>query len=200
MTEVTGYILIGGASRRMGTDKSKLVFGSLTLAERAAVVLDKIADSVKVVGGSLEGWETVPDRNATDTRASIYGMHAALADCRTEWAAVLACDMPFVSANLFQVLLAETDRPNTDAVVPVQPDGRPQPLAAIYRTSRCLPVVESLIFSGELRLTSMFEKLDTVFLQPPQYGLVENLSHHFLNVNTPDDLRLAEEIAERFDE
>jgi molybdopterin-guanine dinucleotide biosynthesis protein A len=62
------------------------------------------------------------------------GLHAAVAYSRSEWALVLACDYPFVTSDLL-TLLAGFASKECDAVVPVQPDGRLQPLCALYRAA-----------------------------------------------------------------
>src|SRR4029078_5408896 len=123
------FILAGGASRRMGTDKSQLLIERQTFAERIAETLLEGADSVKLVGGLGSNFPRVAD--VYPQWGALGGLHAALAACASEWAIVVACDLPSVTADLFSFLAAL--RLDHDAVVPIQQDGRPQPLAALYR-------------------------------------------------------------------
>src|SRR5688500_14332776 len=115
------FILAGGASRRMGTDKSQLRIERQTFTERIAETLLNVTDSVTIVGGN-----GIPDRYPQ--WGALGGLHAALTACNRKWAIVVACDLPFVTPELFFYLADQ--RMDHDAIVPVQKDDRPQPLSA----------------------------------------------------------------------
>src|SRR5829696_8721619 len=124
------FILAGGASRRMGTDKSQLLIERQTFADRIAKTLLAVTASVTLVGGQARA--NLPSvADVYPQWGALGGLHAALSACKREWAIVVACDLPFVTAELFSFLAGK--RLDHDAVVPVQQDGRPQPLAALYR-------------------------------------------------------------------
>jgi molybdopterin-guanine dinucleotide biosynthesis protein A len=188
---IDAFILVGGASSRMGLDKAALTFRGTTLGGRAGRVLREIAVRVSAVGGVVEGFPAVPDLlgPAPDgRRGAIYGVHAALANCKPEWAAVLACDLPFVGAELFRRLIERAAaHPGCDAVVPRQADGQLQPLAAIYRTGPCLSAVENSIRNAELRLTEFLSKIEVQYLEPDAYADLNAKERLFTNVNTPED-------------
>src|ERR1044071_4359622 len=117
MKDIEAFILAGGASRRMGTDKSQLLIERQTFTERIAETLLKITDSVSLVGP-----QGIPD--VYPQWGALGGLHAALNACKREWAIMVACDLPFVTAELF-TFVAEM-RVDHEAVVPIQPDDRPQ--------------------------------------------------------------------------
>src|ERR1044071_2947153 len=97
------FILAGGASRRMGTDKSLLPIGRQTFAEHIAETLLQVADSVRLVGRDESSTlSAVPD--VYPQWGALGGLHAALAACESEWAIVVACDLPFVTPELFSFL------------------------------------------------------------------------------------------------
>src|SRR5574338_1370504 len=130
--DMEAFILAGGASSRMGTDKSQLLIERQTFTERIAETLLQVADSVALVG--ISGGQA--QKSNLRTVADVYphlgalgGIHAALATCESDWAIVVACDLPFVTAELFSFLASK--RLDHDAVGPIQLDGRPQPLAAL---------------------------------------------------------------------
>src|ERR1041384_3964522 len=138
LTQIEAFILAGGASSRMGSDKSQLLLEGQTFVERIAVTLETVTDTIRLVGGSPNS--TFASRLATV--ADVYpqwgalgGLHAALSACKREWAIVVACDLPFVTVELFSFLASL--RLGHEAVVPIQPDDRPQPLAALYRVDPC---------------------------------------------------------------
>ena len=130
MLDVEAFILVGGRSSRMGTDKSRLQFGGQTSVERIAAELRPITARISLVGPSRADFG--PDlRIVPDTHqqwGALGGIHAAFGACISDWALIVACDLPFVTRDLCSRLLALSQEESPDAVVPIQPDGRPQPL------------------------------------------------------------------------
>jgi molybdopterin-guanine dinucleotide biosynthesis protein A len=193
VTPIEGFVLAGGASTRMGRDKANITFGRETLARRAAGVLGAFAKSVRVVGGAADGLESVRDVagvGGAGTRASLIGLHSAYFHGRTEWVAVLACDLPFVTSEFFLRLIeiAEREGGGADAVVPVQPDGKPQPLAALYRRTACLSLAQEMLSENNFRLTELLDRISTRLAGPESYSDLRDAGRLFFNVNSPDDL------------
>ena len=179
------FILAGGASSRMGTDKSRLRIEQQTFTERIAETLLELTDSVTIVGPSLDesGLPSVVD--VYPNWGALGGLHAALAACRREWAIVVACDLPFVTAELFRYLVSL--RMDHDAVVPLQEDGRPQPLAAIYRAAPCEERAAELIEAGRRRPLDLLEAVDTQWVAFDQLRNFDQAQKFFANINTPED-------------
>ena len=177
------FILAGGTSRRMGTDKSQLLIERQTFAERIAETLLQVADSVKLVGGLGSNFPRVAD--VYPQWGALGGLHAALGACASEWAIVVACDLPFVTADLFSFLSGK--RLDHDAVIPVQPDGRPQPLAALYRVDPCLQRATALIEAGRRRPLDLLEAVDTCWVQFAELTNLDQSERFFVNINTPAD-------------
>jgi molybdopterin-guanine dinucleotide biosynthesis protein A len=182
----------------MGTDKSRLIIGGETLAQRAIRTLAAVYTKVTSVGGKRVGNEPHIDDVSEFTlpgQAAIIGVHAALSHSKTEWTAVLACDLPFVTPELFDKLntAALTAPANKYAVVPVQPEGRIQPLCALYRTEPCLSAVESAIGANNLKLVRLLDSLEPIEIGFSEFCNLEYAKQLFMNVNTPEDLRRARE-------
>src|ERR1044071_5924859 len=101
MLDVEGFILVGGASSRMGRDKSRLMLGSRTTVERIAEAMAEVATRVRLVGRLKDGhgdgnrFEALPD--LADSWGPLGGIQAALHAAEAEWCLVIACDLPFVS-------------------------------------------------------------------------------------------------------
>ena len=192
MLELEGYILTGGAGSRMGRDKSTLELGGATLGQRAARILENVATTVSAVGRPVPGIPTVRDvLHSKNERAAIFGVQAALHSARTEWAVILSCDLPFITAEFFRLLISIAESAAVDAVVPVQPDGRLQPLAAVYRTGPCLTAVETMLAAGQRRLQEICERVETRRVPPNVYSNLAGCDKFFFNVNTPEDYRTA---------
>src|SRR2546423_10409597 len=104
MLDVEGFILVGGASSRMGRDKSRLMLGSQTTVERIAEAMANVATRVRLVGeqDDRNRFESVPD--LAESWGPLGGIHAALHAAEAEWCIAIACDLPFVSGGLLRRL------------------------------------------------------------------------------------------------
>lgn len=198
MAVIEGFILAGGASSRMGTDKARLVLEGRTFIERIAGALRAIAPNISMVSARPESFRAslpvVADlhRNC----GALGGIHAALCACRAPWAAIVSCDLPFVTGELF-VRLKDFCDEVADAVAPLQSDGRPQPLCALYSPARCLEIVEQLLREGERRPRVLLRQVRTRWVAPPELADLPDAELLFMNVNTPEDYERAREQAEQ---
>src|SRR6478609_6715311 len=136
---MAGVLLTGGASRRMGTDKARLVVDGETLAVRSARVLAEVCDPVIEVGSGLSGLPAIEEepRGAGPLVALLAGV-GALGNPRA--VVLLACDLPFVEPALLRLLV---ERPGWGTVVPVV-DGRFQYACARYGPASFDEAVASL--------------------------------------------------------
>jgi molybdopterin-guanine dinucleotide biosynthesis protein A len=185
MDHFEAFILAGGASSRMGTDKSQLLIEGQTFTQRITHTLLKITNSVTVVGRRDDDPRLKFAPDVFPQWGALGGLHSALNACRTEWAFVVACDLPFISAELI-VRLANA-REEYDAVVPLQPDGRPQPLCAFYRIYPCLERATELIQAGHRRPRDLLESVYTRWLPFSEIQDLEQSEEFFVNINTPAD-------------
>lgn len=197
--DVEGFILVGGQSRRMGSDKSQLVFGGQTGVEHITAALRNLTPLIRLVGAqdhqNFNGLENVPD--AFERWGALGGIQAALAACQSEWAVIVACDLPLVTAELFARLSQFTlpaEAELVDAVVPIQPDERPQPLCAIYRRESCAAVANGLIKADEHKPRALLGNVRTRWVKFGELSDLPGAEHFFLNVNTPNDYERARDI------
>lgn len=180
-------ILVGGASRRMGTDKTQLRIGNHTLIE---YVIDRVAplsDDLMLCGNHLERFAHLPTpRLIQDTYTGIgalAGIHSALQAARYERTLVLACDMPLISLHLARYMIVLSS--SHDAVVPHLGD-QIEPLFAVY-TRRCLPAIERAIQRGQRRIISFYPHVLVRYVEEEEIALLDPQHHSFLNANTPED-------------
>lgn len=201
-----GYILVGGKSSRMKTNKAALCLGDSTFAERAFEALQKITGGrISFVVGANQTSEVLPGdvSQITDIfphKAAIGGIYTALTYSKSEWAVILACDYPFVTQDLF-VRLAEITKlvdEEISAVVPIQPDGRAQPLCAFYRVKNCLAVTEQLLNGEEIPPVSrILENVSTRLVQYEELADLPGAENFFANINSPEDFLRAVSIYQR---
>ena len=167
----------------MGTDKSQLRIEQQTFIERIAGTLLKLTDLVTIVGHNDARLPSVPD--IYPQWGALGGLHGALTACEREWAIVVACDLPFVTSDLFEFLAALAV--DHEAVVPLQADGRPQPLAALYRIDPCRQRATELIEAGRRRPLDLLESVKTWWVDFAEIRNLTQAEKFFLNINTPKD-------------
>jgi molybdopterin-guanine dinucleotide biosynthesis protein A len=178
----------------MGTDKARLLLGGLTFIERIHLALRFVTPDISVVSARPEQFDLSLPIVADIYRdcGALGGLHAALNACRARWAAIVSCDLPFVTGELF-ARLGNLRTDETDAVAPLQADGRAQPLCALYSPARCLPRVEQLLQEGERRPRSLLRQVRTRWVVPAELIDLRDAELFFMNVNTPEDYRSARE-------
>jgi len=197
--DVHGFILAGGKSSRMGTDKAFLKISQKTFLEHTAEKLSLFCNSVSVVLSEPKSTLTSKIETIFDVfkgRGALSGIHASFKHCASEFAFILAVDMPLVRAETIASLIdAIRDDNWVDAVLPVEfissePKGikkngkfsafRLQPLCAVYRAKRCLPVIEKLLIEPDS--VSVYS-----FLEKVPIRLMKFDDERFFNVNTVED-------------
>jgi molybdopterin-guanine dinucleotide biosynthesis protein A len=200
MLDVEGFILVGGASSRMGRDKSRLMLGSQTTVERVAEAMSDVATRVRLVGGPAGGpddrnrFESVPD--LADSWGPLGGIQAALHAAEAEWCIAIACDLPFVSTGLLRRLfeLRSNQTENFDAVVPIQPDDYPQPLCAVYRCVPCLDAANQSIRNGEHSPRALLDLVKTRYVPFAEIADLAGANNFFFNLNTPENYERAQQL------
>ena len=153
--DVTGVLLVGGASRRFGSPKATVLFHGEMLAERAYRVLGESFPNVIAVGKAQEPLPLpfpILDDGSVE-RAAIVGVAAALRLAESDLCVILPTDMPLVTPTLLR-LLADGAR-GVDVAVP-----QTGPLPGAYRRS-ALPTLERRIEQGDLALRRSLAELET---------------------------------------
>ncbi|HKV37340.1 MAG TPA: molybdenum cofactor guanylyltransferase [Pyrinomonadaceae bacterium] len=195
ISQLQAFILAGGQSRRMGRDKSQLLLENQTFTDRIAETLLELTDSVTLVGSRQTNSRYPVAKDFYPEWGALGGLHAALAACSREWAIVVACDLPFVTAELFNYLASL--RENHEAVVPLQSDGRPQPLSSLYRIEPCLQRATELIEAGKRRPRDLLELVNTRWVPFKELRNLDQAEKFFVNINTPEDYDAVSPVRER---
>ena len=202
ISDVTGVLLAGGKSRRMGTDKRFLTVGERPLLERSCTVLSQIFERVCIViaqdSPPLEAQIQVL-RDLIPSSGSLGGMYTGLQQAATPYIFLAACDMPFIHEGLIQYMVGQKD--DVDIVL-ADWNGRPQPTHAVYNRN-CQAVVEELIRSGDLKLQRLLANpsLRVRLVTEDEIREIDPDGRSFLNVNTPSDLVRARALCgERMDD
>lgn len=181
---LTGLVLAGGGSHRMGVDKAVVEVGGVRLVDRVAGLLAPICERVLIGSGDGErlpgeGWRQVADE--VDDGGPLAGIAAGLRAATTPLVAVVAVDMPFADPR---VLTALAERHTDRAVVVSEVDGRLQPLHAVWSVD-ALPGLRELLAAGERSVVRAVEQLGATIV--PERDLPGD-GRFATNVNRPEDL------------
>ena len=199
-----GFLLTGGKSSRMGADKAFLDFGGQTLLDRAFTVMAPVCGKVAIVGdparfaqygssryGSAKYGPVVAD--IFPGCGPLAGIHAALVHSTAELNLMLAVDMPFVSGELLAFLFATAGDKDNHAIVTVPRSSKGlQPLCAVYRRDFSL-AAEQALRAGTYKIDAAFSGVSVRVIEEGELAAAGFSEQSFFNLNTPQDLRTAEE-------
>jgi len=196
MIQATGVILAGGKSVRMGTDKAFLKVGSQCMIEHIAGELTKVFSEVLISGGdpatgSRLGLRVLDD--LVESNSPLSGIHAALHGALYDKCLVVACDMPFVSADLACFMIKQVE--GYDIAVP-RHGIYLQPLFAVYCRS-CLPAIEKSLSSARYKVDDFYPLVRVNYVSMESFCSEADIDTVFFNVNTLVDLNKAREIANK---
>jgi molybdopterin-guanine dinucleotide biosynthesis protein A len=186
---ISGAILVGGQSTRMGRDKATLELGGMTLAARQAAVLTRCCDEVLLVGAAargLPGCRSVPD--AHPRRCALTGLYSALLAAAAPLVFVTACDYPFLGIELVRALYRAW-QPGMLSLLPLGPEGR-HPLTALHHRDLA-PRLRAALDAGRLRVDLALDPLRRACLPWASLRRLGVPPRTFLNLNTPAELERA---------
>ena len=176
---VTGVLLVGGESRRMGKNKAFLMVEGQPLVERSLRVLANVCQEVVISCRSPEQYENLGYPVVVDKvkgKGPLGGIYSVLTEAKFDSIFVMACDMPFVNEDGMRNLYELVE--DYDAVIP-STDGKLHPLYAFYH-KRILSLVKQNIEKERLKLTLTLDECRT--------RIVENINNfNLINLNTPED-------------
>ncbi len=202
LSNVSGAVLLGGESRRMGRDKAHLMLGGVSLVARVAEALARVCDEVLLVGGAPP--EDVPGRRVEDPnlpgdeRCALRGLVGAFQAATSERVLVVAVDLACITVPVLAGLIAAPEA----GVVAVRADGRLQPLCAVYRRADALAVARRRLEGGlgqggrqrqrDWTLAALLDELGVGVLEASELAALDPEGVALTNLNSPKDLAQAE--------
>lgn len=183
-------ILAGGKSSRLGNDKAFVKFEGVPIIERILSVLGTLFRKCIIVANTPEKFADLGCRLVADVYREVGplgGLQAGLTASDSELNLVTACDMPLIKPEVVKYLISIKGE---DAVVPVI-GGFPEPLLAVYST-RCLPVIEKMIRNGQYKISRLYDKVATKFIDEKELREIDPELLSFCNINTLDALKTHE--------
>jgi molybdopterin-guanine dinucleotide biosynthesis protein A len=198
MELVSGVVLAGGKSNRMGFNKAFLRFGQQHLIERIVATLKEVFAENILVTDNPELYRNLGLPVVTDIfpgYGPLSGIHAGLVYTNTPYIFVVACDMPFVTAQFILFLLGQAA--GYEVIVP-QIKEQVEPLCAVYHKG-CLPVVEARLKAGQYKVSGFFQAVKVKYIAQEEFSYIDEEDKIFINLNTRNDLKRAWHILDRED-
>jgi len=198
--DISGIILAGGRSSRLGKDKVFEVIGKETLIERAVRQLAELDELDELIVVTSE--RVAPLLDAFRLRARIVkdvhigqgpmgGLHAGLLAAGNDYSLVVACDLPFLNQDLLRYMIGL--RRGYDMVVP-RVSGMIEPLHAVYSKS-CLPAIERRLNEGRSMVYSLLEGVRVRFVEQEEVEKFDPKRLSFFNINSTADIEKARAMA-----
>jgi molybdopterin-guanine dinucleotide biosynthesis protein A len=182
--QITGIILAGGKSLRMGTDKALVEINGKTLLQRAIDLCRPFCHDILIStnqpGHTGLGYLTVPDE--IKGCGPLGGIYSCLKKSKTDWNFVLSVDAAFVEPGFLCFLTSEKE--GFDVVVPKHKNGV-EPLIALYHKN-CLPAITKQLEEGKYKMQDLLKQVNTHFLESQFWA--EKYPRIFFNLNRPDDI------------
>jgi len=189
---ITAFILAGGKSARMGSDKAFLELAGRSLLARSLDLAHAVTPDLRIVGDPKKFAAfglIVPDIYLG--RGPLGGIHAALSNSATDWNMILAVDLPFLEPRFLRYLIAEAQ--TSDAVVTVpSAAGHLHPLCAVYRKQFCA-TAERALAEGRNKLDALFSEVPVRTIGEDELAVAGFNASIFRNLNTRDDWEQAKQ-------
>jgi len=182
----------------MGQNKAIMLFQGQPLIERVVSRLSTLSIELFITANEPGEFQFLGIPVFTDVlpgKGALGGLLTALSVVRHPLVAVVACDMPFINPALLAAqhdLLIQED---ADAVIPRSPRGL-EPLHAVYRVETCLPIIRKHLDSGVLKISTWLQEVKLYEMDVDAIAVFDPSFRSFMNLNTPEEFRLAEEIRE----
>lgn len=193
---LTTVIFAGGLGTRLGgVKKALLEVGGKPVIQRVIDAARPLSAEVVVVDNDdslvhLPGIRIVPD---VETRAGVLiALYSGLSEARTELCLAVACDMPFLNAELLQWLVGLA--PHFDVVIPMV-EGQMDPLHAVYRREPCRAAIGRALARGEKRMVSYLADVRVREVTEAELRRLDPDLRSLSNINTPEDLERARRAA-----
>lgn len=194
MSGFTVAIIAGGKSSRMGTDKSFVEIGGkpviehliqrvTNLGQAETLLITNRPDEYAHLNLPMVG-DVLPDKG------SLGGIYTAIYYSQNPYTLTLACDMPFVSADLLKYMLSLRD--GFDVVVP-RVDQYPQGLHAVYGKA-CSDPIRQRLDADRLKVMGFYEAVHVRYIDEPEYQPFDPKGLSFFNINTPEELEQARQL------
>src|SRR5690606_32181897 len=181
---ITGIILSGGKSSRMGTDKAFLSLNGKPFMQHSIDALKPLVAEVFIVSNNKNhdvfGVKRMED--AIENAGPLAGVYTGLKQSKTDYNLVLSCDIPLINATILQKLIAAID--DVSEIIQIENQGKTMPLIALYKR-QCASKFFTLLNQGDHSLQYAINLYNT-----NAFTLIDEASFFNHLINTPTELKI----------
>ena len=184
---MTGVILSGGKSLRMGEDKAFLKIGGMPIIERTILLLQELFEETIVITNQRKHYQHLGLNVFDDlipNLGALGGLYTGIERSSYPYSFVVACDMPFLNRKVIELLTEQTG--DFDVIIPKTEDGL-QPLHAIY-SKGCLSAILQVLKEKKNRIIDIFPLVRVNVIDEKRFLSLDPNRLSFVNLNTPEDL------------
>ena len=181
---ITGIILSGGKSSRMGTDKGFLKHKGKTFIQHSIDALQPLVSETIIVSNNsaYDVFKLKRIKDEIENAGPLAGVYTGFMQSKTDYNLVLSCDIPLISSEILELLIESMD--DTSEVVQIEANTKTSPLIALYKTS-CASKFYKLLNEGERRLRYAVNQC-----QVKHVKLDSDIGFYTLNINTPEEFKM----------
>lgn len=182
METLTVFILCGGKSSRMQSEKGLVLFQGKPFIEHIIKAILPITKNIKLITATKE-YDYLPYEKISDIvsdKGPLGGIFTALIHSETQFNLILSCDIPLISTGLLSELISKH---NEEAEITIfASESRMHPLIGIY-SKKVLPVIKSAIDNNDLKMMNLIANVPHQIIK-----IEESENFHLTNVNSTDEL------------
>ena len=187
---MTGIILAGGRSARMGQNKAFIEIEGVPIITRIHRILRELFQEIIIVANDKELFRDFDSRVYNDLvpqRGALGGLYTGLFFSSFPYSFCVGCDMPFLNESVIGHLMKNAK--NDDVIVPRTKDGL-EPLHAIY-SKNCLEPIRKIMGQRKYRIIDFFPMVRVKIIEEEEFFPLDPSRDSFVNINTPEELCLA---------
>jgi molybdopterin-guanine dinucleotide biosynthesis protein A len=184
---ITGIILSGGKSLRMGQNKAFIEIEGVPIVNRISTLFKELFQEVIIVTNEKELFKDLDLKIYTDilsNKGALGGLYTGIYFSKFNYSFCVACDMPFINKSLVHYLAKKMA--GEDVIVPRTIDGL-QPLHALY-SKNCLHPIKAVIDQGKYKIMDFYSMVKVRIVEEDEFISIDPSKGSFINVNTPDEL------------
>lgn len=186
---ITGIILSGGKSLRMGENKSFIKVDGVPIIHRIYNLFKELFQEIIIVTNQKELFSAFDSKIYSDllpNKGALGGLYTGIFFSTFQYAFCVACDMPFIKLFLVQYLIKNIE--DFDVIVP-RTKGGLHPLHAIY-SKNCLNPIRKMLEQGNYKIIDFYNMVRVKIVEEDNFIYLDPLRESFINVNTPEELNL----------
>ncbi|OGL40361.1 MAG: hypothetical protein A3C43_07570 [Candidatus Schekmanbacteria bacterium RIFCSPHIGHO2_02_FULL_38_11] len=190
---ISCFLLAGGQSKRFGHNKALIKIGGERLIDIIIKKLSEVFPEVFLITTPRNSYQDIQIKKLFDiipNKGSLGGVYTGLVESKTSHSFFFACDMPFINVELIKFMLGK--KPDYDLLIPKTEKGL-QPLHAIY-SKACIPHIKKLIDEDNFKILDFFDMVKVEYISEKICRKFDPEGNIFLNINTLEDLKIAEKM------